>query len=152
SPVTFEGSTLTVKGTYSLLPCAFSTSSRSQVSDRSLAAAWPAVAASSTSLTMFWISFFCASSRFLSSLFCANRPIDDIKTIDTKSANTPRRCFIRPCLPNSNHHEQPIIGVASGPSQTLLPPALHRALHVLALCYHRRFSPVRTATDRPRCS
>src|SRR5262249_44067695 len=35
--------------------------------------------------------------------------------------------------------EQPIIGVASGPSQTLLRTALHAALHVLALCYHRRF-------------
>src|SRR5262249_29904688 len=35
--------------------------------------------------------------------------------------------------------EQPIIGVVSGASQTLLSVALQAAAHDFALCYHRRF-------------
>src|SRR5205814_9602989 len=135
-PATFDGSIDTVNGTYSLLPCAFSTSSRSHPIERSFGAGCPA-AASSTILTMLWISFFCASSRFLSSLFCARTPTtEDARTTAAQSANMPRRCLIKPCLPMEATGEQPIIGGASRASQTLLPAALQTAVHGLTLCYH----------------
>jgi len=51
-PLTFDGSIEIVKGTYSLLPCAFSMSARTHASDRSFGAGWPA-ATLSTILTMF---------------------------------------------------------------------------------------------------
>jgi hypothetical protein len=51
--------------------------------------------------------------------------------------------FHKALSPKLTQHQRSIIGVASGPSQTVLPPALHPALHVFALCYHRRFSRVR---------
>src|SRR5206468_11128769 len=67
-PLTLEGAVVTVNGRYSLLPCALSTSSRTQAIDRSSGAGCPAPT-SSTIFTTFWISFFCASSCFLTSFW-----------------------------------------------------------------------------------
>src|SRR5712671_577867 len=130
-----------VNGTYSLLPCAFNTSSRTHASDRSFGAGCPA-AASSTTLTTLWISFFCASSRFFSSLLCASRPIEHTRAPDMTSANTPRRCFIKPCLPHMDiiqtaNHRRRFAG-KSNPSAR----STSGALHALALCYYRRFRAV----------
>src|SRR4051794_22362002 len=126
-------------------------SSRSHERPKSFGADCPA-ARSSTILTMFAISFFCASSFFFSSFPCPRIGVEDDANIErTTRASTPRRCFIKPSLPStksSTVQQQSIIGVRFGSSQTVHPPALQPLPAVRRCAIIRLFRPPHEAHRR----